>query len=446
MIPICNQMKHFVTSLCAFLDNFRASRHAARILKLAKLGRRSQAAPGPQCLLSAIGHRSSVISFGLWAALCLCGEFAPAAETVSFERVVIDASFPGGYQVEVADVNGDGRPDVIGVGGGTCAWFENPTWKKRVVTTPRQSPGIISSATRDIDGDGKAEIAIAYEFDMNKPTKGKLLVATQGAKPDDSWSITRIADVGSIHRLRWGGKPAVLIVAPIFGVSATPPSFQESGARIELFSPGGTANGSWTRHLIAERPVLHSVEVRDVGTEFPEILTADNLGVARIEAKSPGPEWSVTPLVPGAPGEAPKRGSSEVHLGKLADGRRFIATIDPWHGNTVSICRARSASGPDAWSFEPRTVIDDTLRDGHALWVADVDGDGDDEVFAGHRGADHRISVYDFDGKSWNRTVLDRDIAAQDLRGGDLDGDGTPDVVAIGGSTHNVVWYRPRKK
>ena len=35
-----------------------------------------------------------------------------------------------------------------------------------------------------------------------------------------------------------------------------------------------------------------------------------------------------------------------------------------------------------------------------------------------------------------------RDIAAQDLRGGDLDGDGTPDVVAVGGSTHNVVWYR----
>ena len=88
-------------------------------------------------------------------------------------------------------------------------------------------------------------------------------------------------------------------------------------------------------------------------------------------------------------------------------------------------------------------MIDDTLADGHALWVADVDGDGDDEVFAGHRGKDHRVSMYDFDGrKTWTRTVLDRDIAAQDLRGGDLDGDGTPDVVAVGGATHNVVWYR----
>ncbi len=89
-------------------------------------------------------------------------------------------------------------------------------------------------------------------------------------------------------------------------------------------------------------------------------------------------------------------------------------------------------------------MIDDTLADGHALWVADIDGDGQDEIFAGHRGKDHRISMYhvDLSGQSWKKTVIDRDIAAQDLRGGDLDGDGTPDVVAVGGSTHNVVWYR----
>ena len=88
-------------------------------------------------------------------------------------------------------------------------------------------------------------------------------------------------------------------------------------------------------------------------------------------------------------------------------------------------------------------MIDDTLKDGHALWVADVDGDGDDEVFAGFRGPGTSVLAFDFDGKAWTRTVLDPATAAQDLRGGDLDGDGTPDFVAIGGKSHNIVWFRP---
>ncbi len=93
--------------------------------------------------------------------------------------------------------------------------------------------------------------------------------------------------------------------------------------------------------------------------------------------------------------------------------------------------------------FAPRVVLDDTLSDGHALWVADVDKDGNDEVFAGHRGKGARVSVYRFDGKTWARTILDPNLTAQDLRGGDIDGDGTPDIVAIGGRSHNIVWFRP---
>ena len=105
----------------------------------------------------------------------------PTVHCRQFDRRVIDADLPGGYQVEVADVNGDKKPDIIALGGSTCAWYENPTWKKRIVTSGKQTPGIISSATADLDGDGKAEIAIAYEFEMNQPTQGKLALAVQGS-------------------------------------------------------------------------------------------------------------------------------------------------------------------------------------------------------------------------------------------------------------------------
>jgi hypothetical protein len=146
----------------------------------------------------------------------------------------------------------------------------------------------------------------------------------------------------------------------------------------------------------------------------------------------------------GASGTPPKSGSSEVHVGRFRDGRRFLATVDPWHGAEVSV-RPEVAKSPLA--FGTRVVIDASLREGHALWVADVDGDGDDEILAGYRGPGTSVLAFDHDPASntWTRTVVDDAIAAQDLRGGDLDGDGLPDVVAVGGASKNVVWYRPRR-
>ncbi len=384
-----------------------------------------------------------------------CQSATGHSEETRFDRVVVDNNFPDGYQVEVADINGDRKPDIIALGGSTCAWYENPTWKKRVVTAGKQTPGIISSATADLDGDGKAEIAIAYDFEMNEPTRGKLALALQGSGSDEPWKLVPIADVGSTHRLRWGdidGDTKLdLVVAPIFGPRATKPPSYDDKARIVAFQPqGDPKNAIWRRQPLLEHSVIHAIELRPLPATQGRsaVLTADNEGVTIVGEGviTNGASFTLTArsLVPGAPGEAPKRGCSEIHLGRLNDGRHFLATIEPWHGSEVVVW-PESENG--SLEFGSRTVLDSTLADGHALWVADVDGDGDDELFAGHRGTDHRVSMYDSDRSSgkWTRTVLDAKIAAQDLRGGDLDGDGTPDVVAIGGSTHNVVWYRPRR-
>jgi hypothetical protein len=379
----------------------------------------------------------------------------PTAYSQEFDRIVIDANFPGAYQVEVADVNGDGKPDVVAVGGSTCAWYENPTWKKRIVTGSKETPGIISSATADIDGDGRAEIAIAYEFGMNSPTKGKLALATQGPGLNDPWTTKLLRDIGSIHRLRWGDtdgrRGRDLIVAPLFGPQAKTPDYQQAPATILRVSmPIRIADNELIFQPFASWLVLHAIEVIDVNSDgLADILTADNEGVQLIYHKASHgtqgqQDWQAIPLIAGFPGAAPNRGCSEIHLGNT-NGKRFLATVEPWHGTEVVV---NTESEPASLKFGPRTVIDDTLADGHALWVADVDGDGDDEIFAGHRGKDHRVSVYDFDRtkQTWTKTVIDGDIAAQDLRGGDLNGDGTPDVVAVGGSTHNVVWYRFRRE
>lgn len=381
----------------------------------------------------------------------------------TFERIEIDRDFPGCYQVEAVDIDGDGKLDIVALGGGTVAWYQNPTWRKRIISSSDQTPGVISSASADIDGDGKCETAIAFDFEMNQPKRGKLALARQGETPDDPWTLEPIGAQPSTHRLRFGGfdsrrKPSVLIASPIFGANCLPPRFDQGPARIEVFAIDAERPATrWERVVAAERPVTHSLEVLDIdrgsGAASPWILTADNLGTALVyPSKATGgssPRWNVRQIADGSEGDSPKRGSSEVHLGRLADGRRFLSTINPWHGHQVSIRYAQGSPAEfrlESARFGPREVLDDTLDDGHALCVADVDRDGDDEIFAGHRGKDHRLSMFKYDRskKSWVRTVIDDSIAAQDVRAADFNGDGRIDIVSVGGKTHNVVMYRTK--
>ena len=396
---------------------------------------------------------------------------------VHIDRIVIDPAFPDAYQVEVADVDGDGKPDIVALGGATIAWYQNPTWTKRIIATGGDplKGDIISSATVDLDGDGRAEIAIACDFAMNTPTRGQLFLASQGATLAAPWTFRKVEDVPSIHRVRWadleGDRQPELIVAPLFGPKAAPPTYDQDMARVVEFrpDPAQPKTGKWTEREILRRPVVHAVGTTPAtfdpkwGKQPGRVITADNTGVSFANptadqvGKISGWNSSGESPIPGAVGVAPKRGSSDFQVGRLGHPPRtgFVATIDPWHGSTLAVWQSpqgldllRSlgqAIGTGREIFCTRTVIDATLDDGHALWTADVDGDGSDEIFAGHRGRDHRVAMYRHDGKGWNRTVLDTRIAAQDLRGGDLDADGVPDVVAVGGSTHNVVWYRPSR-
>jgi hypothetical protein len=104
----------------------------------------------------------------------------------------------------------------------------------------------------------------------------------------------------------------------------------------------------------------------------------------------------------------------------------------------------------DGWE---RFVLDNKLKWGHAVWCADLDGDGGDELIIGVRdnlsdkpGEKCGVRVYkpiDPRAGKWERHLIDEGgVAVEDLAVADLDGDGRPDIVAVGRATKNVRVYR----
>jgi hypothetical protein len=105
-----------------------------------------------------------------------------------------------------------------------------------------------------------------------------------------------------------------------------------------------------------------------------------------------------------------------------------------------------------------RSMIDDQLKWGHAVWCANLDDDADEELVIGVRDdlddqdptKRRGVRVYDPQGAApakWNKSLIDPGaVAVEDLAAADLDGDGRTDIVAVGRATHNARIYWNRAK
>jgi hypothetical protein len=332
-------------------------------------------------------------------------------------------------------MNRDGKPDLVALSSGMTelVWFENPGWQRHVIAA--NLSGMINLAAADIDGDGIPVIVLASGFSMDaKKSAGIVSVLRHNGDPRQPWTVREIDRLPSSHRLRWadidGTGTKVLINQPLTAANVEHPE-DHVHTPLVLYRPG-----EWKRETISEQDegVVHGIYVVDWdGVGRDDILTAGFTGL-HLFKPAKGGRWNRTEIAKGDPAPWPKCGSSDVAVGQLGK-RRFLATIEPWHGNQVAIY----LESDGVWQ---RHVIDDSLADGHTILTADLNADGAAEVVAGYRG--QGVNIYyaqDAKGAAWTKAPLDRSISAAACAIADLNGDGRPDIACIGSATANLKWY-----
>ena len=364
-----------------------------------------------------------------------------------FRALTIDSAIQIGYGVAVADVDGDKKPDIVLCDKNQIVWYQNPGWQKHVIAENLTKLDHVCIAVRDIDGDGKAEIAVGAGWNPSDTVNsGALFYLIAPKDRTQRWEPLALPHDPTIHRIRWARTwqdTFSLISVPLHGRGNNAAKGEGDGVKITRLTPPSDPRSEWKTDVLNQEwhkthnfdPVNWDSDVAD------ELLVGSKEGAFVLNWSQEKNGYVTEQLADGENG-----GFGEVRSGKLAGGGRFVAGISPMHGNTAVVL-TRPSSTAGLWK---RTVIDEGIIDGHAVACGDLLKSGSDQIVVGWRamsrpGVKVGLKLYtEIDaasGKWRTTTVDDNTMACEDLCLADLDGDGKLDIIASGRGTKNVKVY-----
>jgi hypothetical protein len=101
-------------------------------------------------------------------------------ENPGWTKHPVDPASKISTDIEVADVDRDGKPDIIAVTGTGVVWYRGPDWKPHPVATDK----VHDIEVADFDGDGKVDI-VARNQNLSRNSSGATLFVYRQASPQE---------------------------------------------------------------------------------------------------------------------------------------------------------------------------------------------------------------------------------------------------------------------
>lgn len=366
---------------------------------------------------------------------------AQAGELPVWTKAVLDREFRG-EGVAIADVNRDGKPDVLA---GEC-WYEAPTWNRHVIRRanpfdPKAYSESFAVFADDINHDGWVDqIVIGFP--------GKPCHWMENPKGEDRpWAT---------HEIWPSACNETVLFVDLFGdgvrrlVMGWQPPGKEHEGQLAWFSPGSEPTKRWTMHAISEPSTpereipgtfkfYHGLGAGDInGDGRTDVLCRHGWWEQPVGAKQGDQPWNWHPASLG------EDCSNMIVLDCDGDRRADIITSS---AHRYGIWKFQQRGDPAKPAFEKQDLFPKLFSQSHALESADLDGDGVPDLITGKRWWAHGPSgdpepnnpavLYWFRGvrsndgqMRWEPNLIDNDsgIGTQ-FAVADINGDGKPDIA-----------------